>query len=74
MSKGVSINGKRVWINNAGTKAIWFFPDYKDWAIGAWSNRGTKTRDLASADNVQKLGAVSGNTGMEVHGRTTELC
>ena len=40
------INGKPSW--KSGTQAIWYYPEYKDWAIGSLSDIGTSIRGITS--------------------------
>jgi len=40
------INGRASWIS--ASRAIWYVPEFKDWAIGNLDNIGTKFRGIAS--------------------------
>ena len=40
------INGKPSW--KSGTEAIWYYPDFKEWAIGPLSDIGTSNRGISS--------------------------
>ena len=40
------VNGRRSW--KTATSAIWFIPEFNNWAIGDLENIGTKTRVIAS--------------------------
>ena len=42
------INGKPSW--KSATQAIWYYPDFKDWAIGSLSDIGTNFRGITSVD------------------------
>lgn len=44
-----TINGKYYWIKNGGGQAIWYYPEFKIWAIGQENNLGTLTKDMFSA-------------------------
>ena len=39
-------NGRTSW--KSASKAIWYIPDYDDWAIGELEDIGTKTREINS--------------------------
>ena len=39
-------NGRTSW--KSGSKAIWFVPDWNDWAIGELKNIGTETLEIKS--------------------------
>ena len=39
-------NGRTSW--KSGSKAIWFVPDWNDWAIGELKSIGTETREINS--------------------------
>ena len=39
-------NGRTSW--KSASKAIWYIPDYDDWAIGDLEDIGTKTREIKS--------------------------
>ena len=41
-----AINGKSSW--KSATQAIWYYPEYKDWGIGALSDIGTHDRGITS--------------------------
>ena len=41
-------NGRTSW--KSGSKAIWYIPDYDDWAIGELEDIGTTTREISAYD------------------------
>ena len=43
------VNGRDTW--RKGTQAIWYYPNFTDWAIGALDSIGTNLRGIASAAN-----------------------
>ena len=43
-----TINGRPYWVNPTNDEAIWYYPQYKDWAIGPLSNLGTNWRSITS--------------------------
>ena len=46
--KGGIVNGKRSWTTDS--QAIWFVPQYLDWAIGPLKDIGTNFRGITSID------------------------
>ena len=46
------LNGKTSWLLDNPKKGyeytIWYVPEYNDWAIGPWGNKGQITRALTS--------------------------
>ena len=46
------LNGKTSWLLDNPKKGyeytIWYVPEYNDWAIGPWGNKGTIIRALTS--------------------------
>ena len=47
------INGRKYWLKSDGTRAIWYVPDFKDWAIGSNDNLGSKTGGIFSTGNLE---------------------
>ena len=47
------VNGKRSWIS--ATQAIWFYPEFEDWAIGPLDNIGTNIQGITTGGNYQDL-------------------
>ena len=47
------INGRKYWLKSDGTRAIWYVPDSKDWAIGSNDNLGSKTGGIFSTGNLE---------------------
>ena len=47
--KGGIVNGKRSWTTDS--QAIWFVPQFSDWAIGSLEKIGTKFRGITSSDD-----------------------
>ena len=45
---GGKINGYDYWIDDDNSHAIWYYPAYKDWAIGAKDKLGTNIRGLTT--------------------------
>merc|ERR1712062_534907 len=48
-----TVNGKTSWISTSTVNqtAIWYIPEYKDWAIGYMKNIGGKIRQITSTSN-----------------------
>ena len=40
------VNGKYHWLQEGGTKAIWFDPVWTNWKLGSQSNLGSSTSNL----------------------------
>ena len=49
---GEIVNGKQSW--KTATQAIWFYPEYEDWAIGSLDEIGTNLRGISSAAEENK--------------------
>ena len=46
------INGREYWVQADGERAIWYVPEFKDWAIGYKDDLGSNFRSLATASSV----------------------
>ena len=51
---GGKINGYDYWINDDDSHAIWYYPAYKDWAIGAKDKLGTNIRGLTTVNDFKE--------------------
>ena len=49
------INGRKYWLKSDGKQAIWYVPEFKDWAIGATANNklGSRYRNICSVKNLE---------------------
>ena len=43
-----TINGRDYWIKVGGGRAIWYYPQFKDWAIGEEKKLGSNFRSITS--------------------------
>ena len=48
-----TINGRDYWVKAEGGRAIWYYPQYKDWAIGAEKKIGSNFRGITSISNLE---------------------
>ena len=46
--ESVTVNGKTSWISTVNNTAIWYVPQFKEWAIGAALQIGTNWRGISS--------------------------
>ena len=51
---GGKINGYDYWVNDDDSHAIWYYPAYKDWAIGAKDKLGTNIRGLTTVNDFKE--------------------
>ena len=47
------INERDSWIDAEGENAIWYIPDWKDWAIGSADKVGTKYRHMRTTNDLE---------------------
>ena len=50
-----NVNGRMSWLKSGGGAAIWYYPEYKDWAIGNENKIGTNWRRFTSASNLETI-------------------
>ena len=43
-----TINGRDYWVKVGGGRAIWYYPQFKDWAIGEEKKLGSNFRSITS--------------------------
>ena len=48
-------NERQYWVDAEGENAIWYIPDWKDWAIGSADKIGTKYRHMRTTNDLQAL-------------------
>ena len=46
--ESVTVNGKTSWISTVNNTAIWYVPQFKEWAIGSALQIGTNWRGISS--------------------------
>ena len=46
--ESVTVNGKTSWISTVNNTAIWYVPQFKEWAIGSALEIGTNWRGISS--------------------------
>ena len=49
------INERDSWIDAEGENAIWYIPDWKDWAIGEVDRMGTKYRHMRTTNDLEAI-------------------
>ena len=48
-----TINGRDYWVKFEGGSAIWYIPDFKDWAIGEEMDLGSKTCSAQTSSDLE---------------------
>ena len=46
------INDRKYWLRSGGKRAMWYIPEYKDWAIGRESYLGGTLRFITSVSDL----------------------
>ena len=49
------INDRDFWVDAEGENAIWYIPDWKDWAIGSADNIGTNYPHLRTSNDLEAI-------------------
>ena len=48
-------NGMDYWVDADGENAIWYYPEFKEWAIGNINNLGTNWRSITCVNNLDLM-------------------
>ena len=48
-------NERDYWVDAEGENAIWYIPDWKDWAIGSADHIGTKKRHMRTSNDLEAI-------------------
>ena len=48
-----TINGRAYWVKPTNKQAIWYVPEFKEWAIGGLSSLGSTFRGIASVGELE---------------------